>query len=71
MVEMDAVERAQQLGAIITQLQCDNLDLQALVHPDTPLEQVAEWKRAMEDLVTQLEEIEKEAKKVTKETTQF
>ena len=50
-------------------MQLDNVYLNALIHPDTPPKQVAERKITMEDLATQLEEMEQEAKKVTDVTT--
>ena len=64
-MELDAVEREKWLGAVIAQLHSDNANLQALVHPDTSLEQVSERKSTIQDVVTQLEEMGQEAKKVT------
>ena len=71
MEELDVVVKVAQLGVVIAQLQQDNVDLQGLVHLDTPPEQVVERKSIMEDPTTHLEEMEKEAKKVTKVTSQF
>ena len=56
---------------MIGQLECDNNILNALVHPDTPSEQIAERKRTIDNLATQLEEMEQEAKKLTNATMQF
>ena len=63
------VDKAQQLGAIISQLQQDNNILEALVHPATPPEKIAEQKSAIEYLETQLDEMEQEENKVTNATT--
>ena len=52
-------------------MQRDNADLNALIHPDTPPEQVVEGKSAIEDVVTQLEDMDQEEKKVTDAMTQF
>ena len=65
----DAKEKVQYLRRIIAQLECDNNILNALVHLDTPPEQVVERKSAIHVVVTQLEEMDPEAKKVTEVTT--
>ena len=69
--ELDVLGKAMWLGVVIAQLKRDNVDLQALVHPDTPPEQVVKRKIVMEYLAKQLEEMDQEAKKVTETTTQF
>ena len=71
MKELDEVAKAKWLGSVILQFQQDNAYLTALLHPDTPHEQVTERKSNMEDLATQLGEMEHKAKKVTEATTQF
>ena len=60
--DMDAEAKAQWLGAVIAQLKCDSEDLHDLVNLGTPQEQAVEQKSTAEDLVTQLEEMEQEAK---------
>ena len=67
----DIESKVQRLGMVIAQLEHDNNILNALIHLDTPPEQVADRKSTMEDMATHLEEIEQEAKKVTEATTQF
>ena len=37
-VELDTVEKAKRIGAVIMLLQWDNADLNSIVHLDTPLE---------------------------------
>ena len=71
MTQLDVVSKEAWLGAVIAQLQNDNANLQELINPYTPPEQVAERKSTMEDLATQLDEMEQEAKNVTGATTQF
>ena len=51
-MEMDVVGKEARLGAVIAKLQRDNVELHQLVHLDTPPEQVANRKSAMEDLET-------------------
>ena len=48
----DAEAKVQQLGIIIVQLEHKKNTLNALVHLDTPPEQVAERKSAIEDVAT-------------------
>ena len=36
----------------------DNIILNALVYPDTPLEKIVEWKGAIKDIMAQFEEME-------------
>ena len=43
----------------------------ALVNPAMPLEQVAEWKATIEDIVAQFETMEQEAKTITEATMEF
>ena len=42
-----------------------------MVHPETPREQVPERKSAIEEIAAQFDDMEKDAKKVMEETTQF
>ena len=65
------VVRAQCLGAVISKLQSENSILEALVHPTMPPEKIAAQKSEIEDLATQINEMEQEVKKVTATTTQF
>ena len=53
------MEIGKQLRVVIAELQWDKAYLQELVHPGTLPEQVVERKITIEDLVTQLEEMEK------------
>ena len=50
--ELTPVKKAKRLEQIIVQLQDNNLMLQAMVQPMTPLEQVAERKSCIEDIAT-------------------
>ena len=59
-MEMNTEDKVKRLGAVIAQLQHDNANLKDLVHPDTPSEKFIERKSAIQDLVTQLEEMEQE-----------
>ena len=52
-------------------MKSENSVLEALVHATTPPEQIVVQKSAIEDLETQLKELEQEAKKVVDATTQF
>ena len=54
---------------LIAQLQRDNNILEALVHPATPPEKLAERKSVIEELAMQLDEMEQEVKKVRDATT--
>ena len=54
----DAKSKVQRLGMVIAQLEHDNNILNALIHLDTPPEQVADRKSAMEDVATKLEEMD-------------
>ena len=69
-VELDAVAKAKKLGVVIEQQQSETSILDALIHPSTPPEHIAARKDEIEELDTQLDELEKDAKKVTDSTTQ-
>ena len=69
--ELDAVAKTKRLREFIVQLQQDNNILNALVYQDTPPEQIAKWKGSIKEIVTQFEEMEQDAKKITEATTQF
>ena len=58
--ELDAKEKAERLGAIITQLKHDNDDLHAIVDPGTPSKEEAEIKGTIQDFMLQMEEMEHE-----------
>ena len=45
--------------------------MNALMYPDTPLEQIVEWNGSIEEIATQFEEMEQDAKKITESMTQF
>ena len=42
-----------------------------MFYPHTPLEQVTEWKSAIEEIGVQFEEMEEDENKVKEATTQF
>ena len=65
------VAKAKCLGETIIKLQDTNLILNALVQPPTPLEQVDETKASIEEIATQFETMEQEAKRIMEATTQF
>ena len=65
------VEKVDHLGVVIAQLQRDNADLQDLIHPETPPKKVVEMKSVIEDLTTDLEDMEQEVKQVTDATIKF
>ena len=69
--DLDAVGKAKRLGEFIAQLQLDHIILNSMVHPETPPEQVPERKSAIEEIAAQFDDMEKDAKKVMEETTQF
>ena len=56
---------------MITQLKHDIKYMHVLLNLGIPPDKAAEWKITIEDLVTRLEEMEKEEKQVTYVTTQF
>ena len=65
------VAKAKNLGETIIKLQDTNLILNALVQPMMPLEQVDERKASIQEIVTQFETMEQEAKIIMEATTQF
>ena len=69
--ELTAVSKAKRLGETIVKLQDTNLLLNALVHPETPPEQVAEHKNSIEEIVADFETMEQEAKTIMEAMTQF
>ena len=69
--ELDAVVKEKQLGEVIAQLQLDKNILNALIYPDTPPEKIAKCKSSIEEIATQFEEMEQEAKNITEAMTQF
>ena len=71
MTDITIVVKAKQLGEIIFQLQDTNLLLNALVHPVTLLEQVAERKDTIEEIAAQFEKMEQEAKTIMEVMMQF
>ena len=69
--DIDVVEIPHHLETIISKLQSENNILETLVHLTIPPEKIAVRKSAIEYLATQLNEMEKEVKKVTDVTSQF
>ena len=69
--ELTLVEKAQQLGQTLIQLQDHNRLLQAQAQPATPPEQVGERKASLEEIATQFSHMEQEAKAIMEETTQL
>ena len=61
--------KAQKLGQLIADFRQDIEYLQTLVNPSTTPKKAMEHKGDIEDITTQLEEIEKEAKTITDATT--
>ena len=56
--ELDAVAKAKKLGVVIEQVQSETSILDALIHPSTPQEQIVTRKDEIEELDTQLNELE-------------
>ena len=69
MTKLTLVNKAKRLGQTIVQLQDTNLMLNALVQPTIPLEKVEERKACVEEIATQFESMEKEAKTIMEVTT--
>ena len=69
-IDLDVIARAKKLGVVIAQLQRESNILDALIHPSTPLEHIAARKDEIEELFTQLDELEQDANKVTYATMQ-
>ena len=55
---MDAVAQAKKLGVVIEKLQSETSILDTLIHPSTPPEQIVVWKAEIEELETQVVELE-------------
>ena len=67
----DTEAKVQRLGMIIAQLEHNNNILNALVHLETLPRKIPKRKSAIEDVVTHLEEMKQEVKKVIDATMQF
>ena len=65
------IDKAKQLGETIVQLQDTNLLLNALVQPMMLPKQVVERKDSIEEITTQFETMEQEAKTIMEETIKF
>ena len=52
------VAKAKKLGAVIEQLQSETNILDSLIHPSTPPKYIATRKDKIEELATQLDELE-------------
>ena len=71
MAELTLVEKAKWLGQTIVQIQDTNLMLNALVQPMMLPKHVVEWKASIEEIKTQFESMEQEAKTIMEVTTYF